>query len=70
MLIVAALICQTIMAQTMMSGGGSSTSLAPEAVWAQAQTADGYLWMGTVAGLYRFDDIRFELFRSPFGDRL
>jgi len=43
---------------------------APAAVWALAQTADGYLWLGTAAGLYRFDGIRFELFRSPFGDHL
>jgi signal transduction histidine kinase/ligand-binding sensor domain-containing protein len=43
---------------------------APVAVWALAQTADDYLWLGTAAGLYRFDGIRFELFRSPFGDQL
>lgn len=43
---------------------------APAAVWALAQTTDGYLWLGTAAGLYRFDGIRFELFRSPFGDHL
>jgi hypothetical protein len=43
---------------------------APDAVWARAQTADDYLWLGTAAGLYRFDGIRFELFRSRFGDQL
>ena len=43
---------------------------APDAVWALAQTADDYLWLGTASGLYRFDGIRFELFRSPFGDQL
>jgi signal transduction histidine kinase/streptogramin lyase len=43
---------------------------APDAVWALAQTTDGYLWLGTASGLYRFDGIRFELFRSPFGDQL
>jgi signal transduction histidine kinase/ligand-binding sensor domain-containing protein len=43
---------------------------APDAVWALAQTADDYLWLGTAAGLYRFDGVRFELFRSPFGDQL
>lgn len=42
---------------------------APESVEALAQTADGYLWLGTPAGLYRFDGVRFELFRSPFGDQ-
>jgi signal transduction histidine kinase/ligand-binding sensor domain-containing protein len=35
-----------------------------------AQTADGHLWLGATSGLYRFDGTRFELFRSPFGDRL
>ena len=35
-----------------------------------AQTADGYLWVGSQAGLFRFDGMRFELFRSPFGDPL
>ena len=43
---------------------------APDAVWARAQTADDYLWLGTAAGLYRFDGIRFELFLSPFDDQL
>ena len=43
---------------------------APAAIWALAQTTDGYLWLGTAAGLYRFDGIRFELFRSPFGGQL
>ncbi len=43
---------------------------APDAVWALAQTDDGYLWLGTAAGLYRFDGVRFELYRSPFGDQL
>src|SRR4029453_6810899 len=35
-----------------------------------AQTADGYLWVGSPAGLFRFDGVRFELFHSPFGDSL
>jgi anti-sigma regulatory factor (Ser/Thr protein kinase) len=43
---------------------------APDAVWALAQTADGYIWLGAAAGPYRFDGIRFELFRSLFGDQL
>ena len=43
---------------------------APDAVWALAQTADGYLWLGAPSGLFRFDGTRFELFRSPFGDQL
>src|ERR1035438_6747707 len=43
---------------------------APESVEALAQTADGYLWLGTPSGLFRFDGIGFQLFRSPFGEQL
>jgi ligand-binding sensor domain-containing protein len=43
---------------------------APQGTAAFAQTSDGFLWLGTPAGLYRFDGTRFELFRSPFGDQL
>ena len=31
----------------------------PGPVRAMAQTQDGYLWLGTEAGLYRFDGLRF-----------
>ncbi len=37
---------------------------APEGVSALAQTADGFLWLGAPAGLFRFDGVRFEPFRS------
>ena len=43
---------------------------APEGVVGLAQTADGFLWLGTPTGLIRFDGVRFEPFRSPFGDQL
>jgi ligand-binding sensor domain-containing protein len=43
---------------------------APEDVLALAQTADGFLWLGTPTGLFRFDGSRFEPFHSPFGDQL
>jgi signal transduction histidine kinase/ligand-binding sensor domain-containing protein len=43
---------------------------APQGVQAFAQTSDGFLWLGTALGLYRFDGIRFGLFHSPFGDQL
>jgi signal transduction histidine kinase len=43
---------------------------APEGVNALAQTSDGFLWLGSPLGLYRFDGARFELFHSPFGDQL
>src|SRR5258708_24700538 len=41
----------------------------PGPVRAIAQTADGYLWLGTEAGLYRFDGLRFVLF-EPDGAQL
>jgi signal transduction histidine kinase/ligand-binding sensor domain-containing protein len=43
---------------------------APDNVRALAQTSDGFLWVGSSAGLYRFDGSKFELFRSPFGEDL
>ncbi len=33
---------------------------APPEIWALAQSAEGYLLLGTGAGLYRFDGLRFE----------
>jgi signal transduction histidine kinase/ligand-binding sensor domain-containing protein len=36
---------------------------APGQVTALAQTADGYLWLGTQTGLYRFDGVRFERYQ-------
>jgi len=38
---------------------------APGSVEAIAQTPDGYLWLGTPLGLYRFDGDTFELMRPP-----
>src|SRR6266481_1103137 len=39
-------------------------------VRAIAQTPDGYLWLATDAGLYRFDGLRFLLWQPGFGERL
>jgi len=36
----------------------------PTTVEALAQSADGYLWIGTVTGLYRFDGVTFERFTT------
>ncbi|TQK04725.1 sensor histidine kinase [Herbaspirillum sp. SJZ107] len=36
---------------------------APPAILAMAQTTDGWLWLGTLDGLYRFDGVRF--YRHP-----
>jgi signal transduction histidine kinase/ligand-binding sensor domain-containing protein len=35
-----------------------------------AQTTDGYIWVGTDAGLFKFDGVRFVPWRSPFGGEL
>jgi PAS domain S-box-containing protein len=35
-----------------------------------AQTTDGYLWIGTQAGLMRFDGVRFVSWRAPDGNEL
>ena len=40
---------------------------APGGISSIAQTADGYLWLGTNTGLFRFDGIRFERF-EPLAD--
>ena len=40
---------------------------APGEVYALAQTTDGYLWLGTATGLFRFDGIRFEPFKPESG---
>jgi ligand-binding sensor domain-containing protein len=40
---------------------------APGTVTALAQTKDGYLWVGSMLGLYRFDGLRFSSY--PFGPR-
>lgn len=38
---------------------------APSSIEAIAQTPDGYLWLGTPLGLYRFDGVTFEAMRPP-----
>lgn len=42
----------------------------PSAVGALAQTADGYLWLGTHDSLYRFDGFEFEKFVPADGEPL
>ena len=42
---------------------------APQNIQALAQTRDGYLWLGTPTGLYRFDGARFALFEPPGGGK-
>jgi signal transduction histidine kinase/ligand-binding sensor domain-containing protein len=43
---------------------------APPEIWALDQAPDGFLWLGTGSGLYRFDGIGFERFRPAPGERL
>src|SRR5258708_31233327 len=42
----------------------------PGPVRAIAQTPDGYLWLGTEAGLYRFDGLRFAAWKPSSGQQL
>jgi ligand-binding sensor domain-containing protein len=42
----------------------------PRPVRAIAQTRNGYLWLGTEAGLYRFDGLRFVPWEPSFGEQL
>jgi signal transduction histidine kinase/ligand-binding sensor domain-containing protein len=39
-------------------------------VYAMAQTPDGYLWLGTEFGLFRFDGVRFVRWDPPAGQQL
>lgn len=43
---------------------------APREIDAMAQTSDGWIWLGTTSGLYRFDGVRFEAFQGRDGERL
>ncbi|MYM67142.1 hypothetical protein GTP45_09900 [Pseudoduganella sp. FT55W] len=38
---------------------------APGEITTMAQTPDGWLWLGTTTGLYRFDGVRFERYEPP-----
>ena len=40
---------------------------APSETYALAQTIDGYLWLGTYNGLFRFDGVTSERYRLPHG---
>ena len=40
---------------------------APGEVYALAQTTDGYLWLGTATGLFRFDGVRFQPYTPHSG---
>ncbi len=43
---------------------------APSQISALAQTTDGYLWIGSALGLFRFDGVKFEQYSPPDGTSL
>jgi signal transduction histidine kinase/ligand-binding sensor domain-containing protein len=47
-----------------------SEGFAKGITFAIAQTPDGYLWLGTEAGLFRFDGVRAVEWQPPRGERL
>ena len=42
---------------------------APPDIWALAQAPDGFLWIASGAGLYRFDGVTFDHFQPPRGEQ-
>jgi len=52
------------------AGWTQEEGIALPAINALAQTTDGYLWLGTTAGLVRFDGMRFVRWEPPPGEKL
>jgi len=48
----------------------SSYGLLHDAINVVEQDADGYMWIGTTEGMYRFDGVVFDVFRHEVGDSL
>src|ERR1700723_3459259 len=61
-----ALDCDRTIAQFAHTAWGPKDG-APTQVTALAQSADGYLWLGSPAGLYRFDGVVFEHYFPQLG---
>ena len=55
------------MSQYVRDRWGSEQGFPPGPVYAIAQTPDGYLWIGTGAGLVRFDGWEFRLIKDESG---
>jgi len=64
-----ALDSEKLMRQFTHSSWGGKEGI-PGPVRAIAQTSDGYLWLGTDTGLFRFDGIRFVLWEPRSGEPL
>lgn len=47
--------------------GWTAKDGAPSQITALVQTEDGYLWIGSQYGLFRFDGVRFESYEPPEG---
>jgi ligand-binding sensor domain-containing protein len=42
----------------------------PSGINAMEQTSDGWIWLGTTTGLYRFDGVTFELYHPSHGQKI
>ena len=50
--------------------GWTAREGAPGSINSLAQTTDGYLWLGTSSGLFRFDGVHFDRYKLPSGEKL
>jgi signal transduction histidine kinase/ligand-binding sensor domain-containing protein len=50
--------------------GWTAREGAPGSIQSLAQTTDGYMWLGTVYGLFRFDGVHFDRYKPPSGEKL
>ena len=71
LMLATAMSCNAIAQQTqtirqMVHTSWTGRNGAPQGITALAQTPDGRLWIGTVAGLYSFDGYSFKEFALPF----
>jgi signal transduction histidine kinase/ligand-binding sensor domain-containing protein len=57
---------QSLLSDYVVTSWGEKDGLAEGTVWALAQDARGYLWVGSTAGLFRFDGA--EFIRIPLGE--
>lgn len=70
--IIGAIPCHAIdphrkMSQYVRDRWGTEQGFPPGSVYAITQTPDGYLWIGSEAGLLRFDGLNFSQIRDPAG---